>query len=183
MMMTEIRIILIATLLIRKPVIYLSKLQQRDYYYGAALSLFFSRNADSKPSLIESSDKACIYRMSTDTSHDFFIYMKYTSKEISSAKDERVWQFSLTETDKKKITDCINSNLRTYILLICGSNKLNAGEIAVLTDDEFKTISYKTGIRIKLQGKSPKKFTVIDRYSGDDLLIDRNRLNSKITNI
>lgn len=49
--------------------------------------------------------------------------------------------------------------------------------------NEFKTISCKTGIQIELQGKSPKKFVIIDHYSDKDLLIVRNRFDSKITEI
>lgn len=161
----------------------MSKVQQRDFYYGAALSLFFSRNADSKPSLIESSDKSCTYKMSTDTSQDFYVYMKYTSKEISINIEERVWQFSLTEADKKRISECINSNCKTYIILICGYEKFNGGEIVVLTQQEYYNLSHKTGIRVKLIGKSPKKFLIVDRDTDKKLLINRNRFDSKLTDI
>lgn len=161
----------------------MSKIQQRDYYYGAALSLFLSKNIDSKPSLIESNDKACIYKMTTDTSEDFFVYMKYTGKEILITNDERIWQFSLTETDKNKINECIATATKTYIILICGCEQLNEGEVAVLTQKEYCVISHKTGIRVKLVGKSPKRFIIVDRDSDKSLFIERNRFDNRLTDI
>ncbi len=160
----------------------MSKMQKRDYYFGAALSLFLSKNTDSCPSLVECSETSCQYRMITDTSEDFFLYMKYCSHS-KAGQDERAWQFSLSDTDKDRINDCIRSGLKTYIILICGEESLCDGEIAVLTQKEYLTMAHKKAIRVKLQGKSPKKYIVADRQSSRVLLPDRNRFDSKLTDI
>ena len=160
----------------------MSKVQKRDYFFGAALSLFLCKNDDSCPSLVECSETSCQYRMTTGTSDDFYVYMKYASRgEIKQG--ERVWQFSLTTTDKERINSCIKSGLKTFIILICGEESLLDGEIAVLTQSEYLSMSHKTGIRIKLQGKSPKKYIVADRQSSKALIVDRNRFDYKLTDI
>ncbi len=160
----------------------MSKVQKRDFYFGAALSLFLSKNNDSRPSLVECSETSCQYRMITDTSEDFYLYMKYCSHG-STKQNEKAWQFTLTDTDKERINNCIRSGLKTYIILICGSDNLSEGEIVVLTQSEFMTIAHKTGIRIKLSGKSPKKYVVADRQSSNVLTVDRNRFDTKLTDI
>jgi len=162
--------------------IFLSKVQKRDYYFGAALSLLLSKNGDARPSLVECSESSCQYRMITDTSDDFHIYMKYTSYETNK-QDERAWQFSLTDTDKRRIDKCIQSGLKTFIVFICGCENLSNGEIAVLTQKEYATLVHKTGIRIKLQGKSPKKYTIVDRKSNKTFFVDRNRFDYRLTDI
>lgn len=160
----------------------MSKIQKRDYYFGAALSIFLSKNIDACPSLVECSDTSCQYRMTSGSSEDFHLYMKYASHCTINA-DERVWQFSLTDTDKARINECIRSGLKTYIALICGDSTLSDGEIAILTQTKYKEISHKTGIRLKLQGKSPKKYIIADRKSSNIIKIDRNLFDSKITDI
>lgn len=160
----------------------MAKIQKRDYYFGAALSLLLSKNNDARPSLVECSETACQYRITTDTSQDFYLYMKYTSSGISK-QEERTWQFSLTDTDKERINSCIQIGLKTFVVLICGGENLADGEIAVLTQNEYLTLAHKTGIRIKLQGKSPKKYIVADRRSSKVLAIDRNRFDYRITDI
>lgn len=157
----------------------MSKVQKRDYFFGAALSLFLSKNDDSCPSLVECSETSCQYCMITDTSEDFYLYMKYTSNEV----DKRTWQFSMTDTDKERINGCIQSGLKTYIIFICGSDDLSNGEIVVLTQNEYAKLTHKSSIRIKLQGKSPKKYTIVDRASSEIRSVDRNRFDYRITDI
>lgn len=158
----------------------MSKILKRDYYFGAALSIFLSKNEDSRPSLVECTDNSCQYRMITDTSDDFYLYMKYTSK-VELKSDVQVWQFSLTQNDKDRIESCVSTGLKTYIVLVCGSNDYSDGEIAVLTYSEFSQVSHKTKIRIKLQGKRPQKYIVVDKPS--NIVIDRDRFDGKLTDI
>lgn len=161
----------------------MSRVQKRDYYYGSALSIFLSKNQDSRPSLVECSDLCCQYKMISDTSQEFHLYMKYTGQETSRVGDERVWRFPLTDADKQRISKCIDSGLNTYLILICGCKDLCSGEIAVLTQSEYEKVAHKTNIGIKLQGKSPKKYLVIDRKSDRSFAVPRNRFDGKITDI
>lgn len=163
----------------------MAKIQLRDYYFGAALSMFFKHNKDSRPSMIESSkNNSQLYKMTTDTSEDFFIYMKYTEQEAPSQNPEyHVWQFPLSEKDKSIIDNCIVSGLKTYLILICGQDSLNGGTIAILTQDEYSRITHKTCIRIRTQGQKPKKFYIVDRKSTNTFSIDINRIEKRITDI
>lgn len=69
----------------------MSRIQKQDYYFGAALSMFLSKNKDARPSIVEATETSRQYNMMTDTSETFSLYMKYTSSE-NRASDGRVWQ-------------------------------------------------------------------------------------------
>lgn len=158
------------------------KIQQRDFYFGAGLSMFFKHNKDSRPTLLESVDKKSkLFSMTTDTSEEFYVYMKYTEKEQpSKGENSHKWHFPLTSTEKNILDECINSKLKVYIILICGSAPLKTGEIAILSQKEYEKIKNKTSITVKLP-KNGKKFTIPD--SGGPIRIDTNRIEMKLTEI
>ena len=132
----------------------MSKITKQDYRFGAALSVLLSKNGDSRPSLLEHDSNSRQYRMSTNTSEDFGVYMKYCGHESKTAKPgEQVWSFSITDSDKDRVAKCAASKLNTYILLICGTANCSDGEIIVLTQNEFSTVSHKSAIRVKLTDK------------------------------
>lgn len=160
----------------------MARIQKRDYYFGAALSLLLSKNGDARPSLVECSESSCQYLLSTDTSEDFYLYMKYSTFE-SQKPNEHTWQFSLSDTDKARIASCIQSGKCTFIIFICGNENLSDGEVAVLTQKEYAQLAHKSSIRIKLVGKSPKKYIVADRQSSKALSVDRNRFDYRLTDI
>lgn len=159
------------------------KIQQRDFYFGAALSMFFKHNKDSKPSLLESiCETSQLFKMTTDTSDDFYIYMKYTENEQSPIKlENHTWRFNLTKKDKEIIEKCAESGLRTFIILICGKGSFKTGEIAVLTLKEYNQIKHKTGFLIRLEGIKPKEFDIYDKNT--PFSIKTNRIEQRFTDI
>lgn len=159
----------------------MSKIQKRDYYFGAPLSKLLSKNPDSRPSLVECSDYACEYKMITDTSEDFCIYMKYAGGSDTLKDGGKAWQVKLTETDKERIEACINSGNKTFLIIVGGEMSKNDGEIIVITQDEYHAISHKSHIRVKA-AKNSKKYTIVDK-AGNDMYVYRNRFDMRLTDI
>ena len=159
-----------------------SKLQKQDYYFGAGLFKLLYANRDSRPSLLECSETVREYQILTDTSEEFNVYMKYAGS-IGYQENERYWQFKITEADKERFTKLIKTGRKTYLMLICGDDKMREGEVALLTADEFiQFTAEKAGIRVKLIGNRPKNFVIVDMNSKGKY-IPRNRIEYRLTDI
>ena len=159
-----------------------SRLQKQSYYFGAGFYKLLSKNQDSRPSLLECSEYAQECQVITDTSEEFHIYMKYAGS-IRWQTNEKYWQFKITDTDKSRIDELRRTGLKTFLMLICGDAQMKEGDIAILTADEFEQASMKTGIRVKLIGKSPKVFTIADMDSRKVWTVPRNRIERRLTDI
>lgn len=161
----------------------MARINKQDYYFGAALSRLLSRNNDSRPSLIERPDdgKSRTYNMITNTSDDFYIYMKYCSQETNRCSGARTWQFTFNDADREHIADCVSSGEKTYIVLICGTKDLNDGEVVILTQNEYAAISHKKSVTIRLD-KNRKQVEVAEK-GGAGLQIARNRPDGRLTDI
>ncbi len=159
-----------------------SNLQKQDYYFGAGLFKLLSQNRDSRPSLLECSENVQEYQIITDTSEDFNVYMKYAGS-IGHHGNERFWQFKITESDKKRFSRLIETGMKTYLMLICGDDRMKEGEVALFTANEFLELSEKSGVRIKLIGNRPKVFTVADLNAKNERTIPRNRIERRLTDI
>jgi len=149
------------------------KFKERDLYLGAALSLFLRYNTDAKPSMIERiDDKAQLIKMLTDTSDEFFVFMKYTTDCRYTADGLISWQFALSPKDKNIIQNCIDSNHPVFIFFICGLNQdTKTGEIAIVTTDEYNDIKHKSSVTIKLKGKRPHYFDIHIGKAQDDVFL------------
>lgn len=160
------------------------KLQQRDFYFGAALSQFFRYNNDAKPSLIESIDNNTqIIKMLTDTSKEFYVFMKYTaSAKLTKNEQLTSWAFQLSEKDKKTIQECLDNQENIYIFLICGLNSdCKGGEVAIIKPDEYREISHKNSITINQKGTRPKVFNLHKgKAQSETFPIARNRIEKKL---
>jgi hypothetical protein len=108
--------------------------------------------------------------------------MKYAGN-IRRQTNEKYWQFKITDTDKSRIDELRRTGLKTFLMLICGDAQMKEGDIAILTADEFEQASLKTGIRVKLIGKSPKVFTIADMDSRKVWTVPRNRIERRLTDI
>ena len=159
-----------------------SRLQKQDYYFGAGLFKLLSKNNDSRPSLLECSENVRTYQIITDTSEEFHVYMKYAG-DIGHQKNEKYWQFKITDADKERFNQLRKTGMKTYLMLICGDARMREGEVALLTADEFIGVSKKTALRVKLVGNSPKVFTIADMNSKSEVRIPRNRIECKLTDI
>ena len=161
----------------------MSEIRKQDYYIGAVINILLSKNHDSKPSLMECEEApfAKTYKMITDTSNEFNLYIKYTSACVKGT--ENVWSISFTETDKDRIDACFQSGQKTFVILCCGNEPRKNGEIVVLTHDEYSSMAHKTGIRVIVPGKGAKKYLIVDKQARKTFSVDRNRIETKITDI
>lgn len=154
--------------------------QQRDFYFGAALSLFFKHNLDSRPSLISDTDKTSqLIKLCTDRSDEFYIYMKFRSDY--NPKDElsnlTSWTFPMYEKDKLTINKIIKDGVPIFIFLICGYQNEETGEIAVLCQQDYDKVKSQNSITLNLRGDRPKKFHIhTGRAKSETFPIDRNRI-------
>lgn len=162
------------------------KIQQRDFYFGAALSMFFKHNQDTKPSIIEAiEDCAQIIKMTTNTSNDFYIFMKYTTKQrLLENKEKKSWLFQISQKDKEKIEKYNTNDTPIYLFFICGYNEdYKTGEIVVLTYNEYCKISHKSSVTVNKKNNS-KHFNIhIGKAEKDSFPVPTNRIEEKITEI
>ncbi len=167
--------------------ITIPKIQQRDFYFGSALSMFFKHNQDTRPSIIEPiEDCSQIIKMSTNTTKDFYIFMKYTTKQKSlENKNKRSWTFGLSSKDKKIINKYYSEDTPLYLFFICGYNEeCKNGEIAILTYNEYNEIKHKSSVTINIKKPRDKHFNVHKgKAEKDTFSIPTNRIEKKITDI
>ena len=163
------------------------KYQQRDFYFGAALSLLFRYNNDSRPSLIESIDNTTqVMRMQTDTSKEFYVYMKYTTScKYTKKENLNSWSFQISEKDKTAIKEIKDSGFPLYLFFICGMDEeMKTGEIAIITGSEYDKISHKNSLTINTLGLKPRNFDIhYGKAHMDTFPVERNRIENKLTDL
>ena len=163
------------------------KIQQRDFYFGAALSMFFKHNQDTKPSIIEAIENSSqIMKMTTNTSDDFYVFMKYTAdKKLLKNDEKKSWSFPLTEKDKSIIAKYHSVGIPIYLFFICGYNEeYKTGEIAVLTYEEYEHIKHKSSLTITITKPGDKHFNVhIGKAQDQTFPVATNRIGKRITDI
>ncbi len=110
-----------------------------DFYYGAVLSVFLSGKhvKQYSPSLISSdTKKGRIYEFTVNHEPDFILVMAYAShpRPDTANKDYDSWSFSFTDEQKTKIKDCLDNNKNIMIAFLCGRDKWNKSELAIMAD-------------------------------------------------
>lgn len=137
------------------------KLRIADFYYGAVLSLLFNNDID--PALVESSNSRQVYDFTTDNV-DFRIFIKYRKKSrLGSGGDYRSWQFTLSDSDLSEISKFLGEGRNLLLALVCGEERLNQSEYAVLNSKEIKQCleNNKTSITIsRLKGEKAFRIPV-----------------------
>lgn len=95
-------------------------------------------NSGLTPAIIEPGDKRRIYNLGTDNG-DYKIYAKYASSPTRRKKKEgQLWQFSFSTEEIQFIRNYDGNGKRLYFVLICGRDKLQNSEIAILSLEEVK---------------------------------------------
>lgn len=155
-----------------------TRIQKQDYYFGVALSSLFNNNCDATLTLLENGSSSREFRMTTNTSSEFILYMKYASKASVQGR-EKTWRFSITDSERQKIGHFIHNEERLFVILICGDKDLKTGDIAVLTTAEFNQLSGKTGISVKVTGPNAKVFHI----QGIKKPVQRNRIEKRLTDL
>lgn len=166
------------------------KLQLQDFYFGLAISSLFKYNKDASPSLIDQvNDVGQLWRISTNTSDDFQVYIKYTTKERNTKNPLLTsWGFPLTEKEKERINIALQSPEPLFILLVCGLKGFNDSEIAVLTTRDYKKITHRKSISISVKKDSdtskPRNFNIqLSKKASDFFPVERNRIEKKLTSL
>lgn len=154
----------------------MSKLKEADFYYGAVLSTLLNHNIC--PALIEGGNDRQVYDFTTDNT-DFRLFVKYRSNPVGTkAHDYSSWNFSLSNSDIKEISDYLNLKLVLSVGFICGEQPLHKSQYAVLHADDIRRIvaSGKTSITLGIK-KGEKAFRLfIDGKKENAILIPTNRL-------
>lgn len=94
--------------------------QLRDFYFGACMFSFFKHNSDTTPSIIENMDDIEVIKMTTNTSEDFYIIMKYTKSGTINVDGSKSWSFSLSDKNRQVIEKYHYICDNIYLFFICG---------------------------------------------------------------
>lgn len=112
--------------------------RKADFYYGSMLSCLINNGL--APAIIERGDSRRRYSLVTNKG-EYNIYAKYVSAPIKRQnKDTQLWQFifSREEVEDIKNYEENENGKKLYFVLICGREKLQDSEIAILSLDEAK---------------------------------------------
>lgn len=123
--------------------------------------------------------------MISDTSDNFNLYMKHSENCTIQTDGSLQWSFGITEKEKTRIQELIDSGNKTYILLLCSQEKFEKTSIAVLTQKEYLSLVHKTGITVKwemAEVERKQSFTIPNR-GGKTLNVPRGRIIKKFTDI
>lgn len=126
---------------------------ERDFYFGAILSVLLSgKHTKYTPSLISSNNESGrIYEFSVDNEPDFILLMIHATKPRNDTYDKTYssWVFKFTDEQLQTIKQCIDENKKIKIAYLCGAEKLNQSELAMMDNDDIINTIYSDG---KLKG-------------------------------
>lgn len=155
--------------------VYMGKMSQADFFFGAALSVLF--NNKMIPALVENGTERRIYNVMTNEGN-YRIFMKYRTKPSTDNNDLSSWQFMFNDVE----IDDFRNNLKESILLIliCGKEELKDSEMVVLDNAEIKQAicdTGKTSITIGRRRYARNFYISMGGGRINDLLIKANRLD------
>ena len=101
------------------------KIQMQDFYFGACMFSFFKHNSDTTPSIIESTDETQVIKMTTNTSKDFYIIMKYTKNCQNRKTIYKSWTFPITDKDREMISKYHHICENIYFFFVCGESAVS----------------------------------------------------------
>lgn len=120
-----------------------------DFYFGAVLSVFLrGKNIHYTPSLISTdTKKGRIYEFAVNNEPDFILVMSYASHPRSDTADKNYdsWFFNFTDEQRVKIKESIDNNKSVKIALLCGKDKWNQSELAIMSNGDVKKAMYSNG--------------------------------------
>ena len=154
----------------------MSILKEADFYYGAVLSALINRGIC--PALVEGGNDRQIYNFTTNE-QDFLLFIKYRSKPISTKTPEYTsWQFCFSADDIKELTQFMSSAKHLCVGLVCGNQKLNTSEYAVLhKEDLIQLFSEGKNAFTISRKKGEKAFRIsVGGGRGNAIQISSNRL-------
>ncbi|QRG65971.1 hypothetical protein [Brevibacillus choshinensis] len=114
----------------------MSIVRKADFYFGSMLSGLINNGL--APAIIEPGESRRIYSVSTDKG-DYQIYSKYVSAPLKRQnKDTQLWQFAFSHDEIEFLKNFRKNGRKLCFALICGQEKLQDSEIAILSFEEAK---------------------------------------------
>lgn len=186
--------------------------QLRDFYFGACMFSFFKHNQDTTPSIIENMDDIEVIKMTTNTSDDFYIIMKYTKSGTTNVDGSISWTFPLSDKNRQMIEKYHSICDNVYIFFICGETsyskapnniyeaynldkdksnlyieEIKSGQVAIYRYCDYIKVKDKKTLTIKhLMSKKryEQSFSLILSKAGSACIKSRcNNIKKKITDI
>lgn len=168
--------------------IYNTDIKKRHYYFGAALTMFFDKNIECKPSIVESLIETSLYLFTTNSS-EFYLLMKHTEncKKLSkgSKKGSLCWTIKFTDTDRAlidKYRNKLNRNQQFYILVICSENDFFNTRFLLLHLEDYDKLSGQQSITFRLDkgNMNYKKSFSVCKKDGEELSVECNRVKKEL---
>lgn len=152
----------------------MKSLKKEHFYYGAILASIMEYNPDANFAWLQRNvESRKIYKIQTNNSKECIIFFKYAFEKAEGFKS---WLFQLSDIEKGYLKECYEDKVPTFIYLLCGVKDLINSEIAVLTYDEFEKVSHKKNFTISNKKNYPNFYLHTNRYTDDDILIPRKRI-------
>jgi hypothetical protein len=121
-----------------------------DFYFGAVLSVFLrGKDTHYTPSLISSDNqRGRIYEFAVNNEPDFILIMSYAShpRADTADKDYDSWFFNFTDEQREKVKECFENKKSVKIALLCGRDKWNQSELAIMTNEDIAKTMYANGV-------------------------------------
>ena len=177
------------------------RIQTQDFYFGACMFSFFKHNSDTTPSIIESTDEIQVIKMTTNTSEDFYIIMKYTKNCQNRKTIYKSWTFPITDKDREMIKKYHDICENIYFFFVCGESSISGkpkklengdfyveeiktGEIAIYHYCDYLKVKNKTNITINIYKSREHYFSLHTEKSRDNIIKSkRNNIEKKISDI
>lgn len=168
--------------------LYNTDIKKRHYYFGAALTMFFDRNIECKPSIVESLDETSLYLFTTNTS-EFYLLMKHTEncKLLSkgSKNGSLSWTIKFTDKDRELITkyrNTLTKSQQLYILIICSEGDFLNTRFLLLHLEDYDKLSNQQSITFRLDRGTTnyKKSFSVCKKDGQELSIECSRVKKEL---
>ena len=115
--------------------------------------------------------------MTTNTSNDFYVFMKYSQNPKDTNIVYKSWTFSLTENDKKSLEKYHSLQCPVYLFFICADSDTiesdNLGEIAIYRYEDYLFIKDKSSITINIKKSSDRFFNLHISKSNEKVIRSR----------
>lgn len=175
-------------------------LQMRDFYFGACMFSFFKHNQDTTPSLIENMEDIQVIKMTTNTSDDFYIIMKYTKNSKSRKTIYKSWTFPITNKDRDMIEKYYSICENIYLFFVCGEvsytkapkninndrlyiEEVKSGRIAIYRYCDYLKVKDKDCITINIYNPREHSFSLFIDSKDNVIKSKCNNIEKKISDI
>lgn len=142
----------------------MSKLSEKNFFFGAGIQAIFEHNKNIMPSMIDSVKvegkitKGIFYRLTGENRRSVLVYLKYTDNVESNFRFLKLWTFSLSGIEKTKVEKNRVVGEPFYLVAICVDRDcLEKSEVILLNESVFDEIKERANIKIGLLRNSEGK--------------------------